>query len=127
MTRTCRKCERIKDSTEFYGPSRSYCKECMRAARRAAYDVEESRRNNWKRYGLKPEDIEELGRIQESACASCRKPFLADRAPCVDHDHETGRVRSLLCHNCNVIIGLAGEDPTVLASCMKYLMAVCDR
>jgi len=39
----------------------------------------------------------------------------------VDHNHETGEVRALLCHNCNTAIGLIKEDTNVLASAIKYL------
>ena len=39
----------------------------------------------------------------------------------VDHCHTTGRVRKLLCGNCNTLIGLSGEDPKVLRAAADYL------
>ena len=39
----------------------------------------------------------------------------------VDHDHATGRVRSLRCHLCNALIGCAREDEAILAQAIAYL------
>jgi hypothetical protein len=39
----------------------------------------------------------------------------------IDHDHETGRLRGLLCHGCNTAIGLLGDDPERLRRAINYL------
>jgi hypothetical protein len=39
----------------------------------------------------------------------------------VDHCHQTDRVRGLLCSKCNLLIGLAKEDPTILKTAASYL------
>lgn len=39
----------------------------------------------------------------------------------VDHDHESGRVRGLLCRACNLILGHAGDSRSVLMSAIEYL------
>lgn len=41
--------------------------------------------------------------------------------PHVDHDHETGKVRGMLCHNCNLMIGYAKEDIQTLRRAITYL------
>ena len=39
----------------------------------------------------------------------------------VDHDHKTGKVRGMLCHACNTVIGHADDNVTILNSAIKYL------
>lgn len=62
---------------------------------------------------------------QSGVCAICgtsesdaRKGVLD-----VDHDHQTGRIRGLLCSACNTAIGLLRDDPVLLASAIRYLRA----
>jgi hypothetical protein len=43
------------------------------------------------------------------------------RDPQVDHDHETGKVRSLLNKGCNIAIGLLGDSPTTIDAAAAYL------
>jgi len=52
-------------------------------------------------YGLTIEEVEEMARQQDNACAICLKVKRLG----VDHDHETGRVRGLLCWSCNLAVG----------------------
>jgi hypothetical protein len=51
---------------------------------------------------------------QAGRCKFCNKPFINLSAACMDHDHHTGKVRWLLYRNCNLMLGNAFEDPTVL-------------
>lgn len=69
-------------------------------------------------YGLTPEEVTELLESQNGLCAICKSiPVKA----CVDHDHETNEVRGILCHSCNVALGLFKDDIKVLEQAMEYL------
>lgn len=71
-------------------------------------------------YGLRPGEFSDLLVRQSDACAVCRTPF-AGIAPNVDHDHETGRVRGLLCHRCNLMLGHSRDSATILRVAAEYL------
>ena len=78
------------------------------------------------RYGITPEEYEEMHERQRGVCAICgraEKRRLNGRVTrlSVDHDHETGRVRGLLCWACNRAIGLLQEDRRVLEHAISYL------
>jgi hypothetical protein len=59
---------------------------------------------------------------QGGICAICGGPPTGmGKSYHVDHDHETGIVRGLLCSNCNTALGLLGDDPSRLAAAIRYL------
>ena len=76
--------------------------------------------NQEKRFGLTRVELDEMFRSQNGVCALCYTPFLAQR-PCVDHCHETNKVRGLLCHHCNTALGLFKDNTDVLSNAIKYL------
>jgi hypothetical protein len=59
---------------------------------------------------------------QNGACAICKGEGDGRwKKLCVDHDHKTGKVRQLLCRNCNVVLGQVGDNPNLLEEMIKYL------
>lgn len=78
-------------------------------------------------YGLSTADYEQLLTSQGGVCAICRKPPLGqtrnDATLHVDHDHDKGSVRGLLCRNCNLGIGFFEDDPALMESAILYLRA----
>lgn len=69
------------------------------------------------RYGISLNEYQQLIEDQEGKCAICRDTHRATNSPanwagklCVDHDHETGDVRGLLCNACNLAIGYCNTD-----------------
>lgn len=59
---------------------------------------------------------------QGGACAICGwAPEPGERRLCIDHCHESNRVRGLLCHKCNRAIGGLGHSPSRLRNAARYL------
>lgn len=84
---------------------------------------EKQRGWNLKKYGLTLEQYDALLEAQGGVCAVCledRRDRMGRRLH-VDHDHETGRVRGLLCMRCNNAIGQAGESAATLRALADYL------
>lgn len=76
-----------------------------------------------KEYNITLKRYEEMLQAQDNKCAVCKINFSElKRKPCVDHCHKTGVVRGLLCHKCNVSIGLLNEDFGTVLNLVKYLI-----
>jgi hypothetical protein len=75
------------------------------------------------KYNLTPSDQEAILREQGNACAICVIKFgnAPGRVPFVDHDHQTGNVRGLLCHKCNSGLGMFEDQPVYLDRAAEYL------
>lgn len=80
-------------------------------------------RHRERKYGLSKERFFEMLRIQGGACAICgtHDPKGAFGVFCVDHCHETGVVRGLLCQSCNVAIGALGDTADSVQRAVDYL------
>ena len=95
------------------------------ASWRARLDGEHAAK--WRRkhyYGLAPEEFDRMLNLQNGSCAICKKSF--GEAPfgrrlAVDHCHDTGKVRGLLCSQCNGAIGLLGESPKRIRAAADYV------
>ena len=81
------------------------------------------RKSNLKRlYQITPSGYQELLAKQSNKCAICqrdRSVFAKDFV--VDHHHESGKVRALLCPACNTAIGLFGDNPEILDRAAAYI------
>lgn len=73
-------------------------------------------------YGLEPGAYGVLYVFQGKVCAICRRATGATRALSVDHDHETGRVRGLLCRPCNDLLGHLRDDVEAARRIVRYLL-----
>jgi hypothetical protein len=85
------------------------------------------RKQSLKLYDLTVEDFEMLWDAQKGRCLVCDTDMLRthrdSRSAVVDHDHETGVVRALLCNNCNRAIGLLGDDSDRMIAAGMYVLA----
>lgn len=78
-------------------------------------------KTNWHRqtrYGITKGDVEAMLTRQHGRCLGCK--ILMEK-PCIDHCHKTGKVRGLLCSNCNAVLGMSKESPATLRRLMAYL------
>jgi hypothetical protein len=104
--------EYTEENTIYYEKFR-HCRSCSR--------IRQLERN----YGVTEQHVEEMLSNQESSCAICKVPF--EGTPRVDHDHETGDVRGLLCHSCNTLLGHAKDSVETLKSAIEYLEKFSDK
>lgn len=72
-------------------------------------------------YGLERGEYDRRFEEQSGHCAICDIELEEGRNLAVDHDHETGAVRGLLCDNCNRGLGYFGDDPDRLRTASKYV------
>ncbi len=122
----CADCKELKPYSEF-PPSKkakdgrhSYCKVCNN---RRSQGVEET--SPWRVSALPPEApvrhrrrrLRPLVAEQGGLCAICQRPDPEH----VDHDHETGKVRGILCFNCNGGLGQFKDDLDALLAAATYL------
>jgi hypothetical protein len=79
-------------------------------------------------FGITQEQYEEMFRRQNGRCGICQKrhkPYKNGKGKVrnlsVDHDHETGKVRGLLCNRCNMALGMLGDTQDGLKAALRYL------
>lgn len=130
-TKACAVCKEAKALTEFkprpayrYGVN-SVCRKCDAKARRDLYHRNPQKERDRGRafhllsqYGLTPEQHDAMS---ANGCHICGEACKTGRRLAVDHCHSTGRVRGVLCANCNRAIGLFGDDAERLKKAFEYL------
>lgn len=133
--RRCTKCGETKPRTEFYRHSQcpstthSECKACSRSSWNAARRrwkqknpeaaARSTKRKNLRRFGISLEQYEEMAARQGGACAICGAT--PERALDVDHDHETGAIRALLCGMCNRGLGSFRDRADLMVKAIDYI------
>jgi hypothetical protein len=115
-------------------PTQRHCSTCHReymvawrghktAERQAVVEAVKRDRRIKRKYDLSPEEQESMLRAQGNACAICVTRFGNEpiQRPRVDRCHTTGHVRGLLCHKCNIAIGLLDDQPRFFDLAAQYL------
>jgi len=135
FTRRCRRCiqlsnyarqRRVRDETGKW-PSQA----TRRTPKRLAYEAEYQRRPETRerarasarkyKYGITADEYDALVLASGGLCAICQSDMGDDI--CVDHCHDSGSVRGLLCRNCNFGLGHFRDDPARLTAALAYLSA----
>jgi Recombination endonuclease VII len=130
--------ERLKD------PEVAARRRAIKQARLANPEVRERRRKQWREwaqanrynspdknraralkrlYGLTQDQYDAMSVAQDHKCASCGALEIEQKhgVLVVDHCHATGKVRGLLCNQCNLILGLSNDNPVLLRRWADYL------
>ena len=147
--RTCKLCNEYKDISHF-APEGYQCRECRNEKQRAYYaalpeDVRIARQKNgeyqrnyrannlekvkelsrkthiMRKFGLTIEEYDVMFSAQNGVCAICEDTCATGYRLAVDHNHTTGKIRALLCKNCNTAIGLLKENTDTMTKAIKYL------
>lgn len=149
--KTCSQCKTTKTVDSFYKDKshsdghHSHCKECHKAKGREyrndpiRRDLLNERSRKWRldnpekakkfqrnayyknMYGLTLDDYTEMFDNQNGLCAICNTGNSSWGKLAVDHCHISGKVRGLLCFNCNTSIGKMNDSPSLLRKAANYL------
>lgn len=138
-SKKCCSCKVIKSLTDYYknksrkDNSDTICKDCRNEVTKIttlnkpdemkARALKSRLKND---FGLTPEAFNKMLQAQNNKCASCGKTTEENgKRLCVDHDHKSGKVRGLLCDNCNVALGHL-KDNLYNAKCLvNYIEDYC--
>jgi hypothetical protein len=120
--KTCSKCHQSKDLEKFHINRKSLdgrhtiCAECRREYVRGrplpARDYKK------RRYNVDSDTFQTILDNQAGLCAICEQPLTKID---IDHCHTSGRVRGLLCHPCNLGLGMFQDSPELLAKAIVYI------
>jgi hypothetical protein len=125
----------VKQPEEFIPDKRkkdgcgSWCRVCHSTFVKAKYrddPLYRERHNAWVRkakllrtFGITVEQYDELWLAQDGRCDICKQT--SEDWLSIDHDHETGEIRKLLCSGCNFGLGHFKDDTVRLAAAIEYL------
>jgi len=98
--RRCPNCKQEKDVPEFYKDRAGMCKACLRERSKVYMQRYLAKRL----YGITDEEYDVLEALRQHGCMICGRPEDHRRLH-IDHNHDTGEVRGLLCSHCNSALG----------------------
>lgn len=119
--------KRLAKSKAWYEANKDKVKAYAKKWRKTDKGKAHSRSRIRKRkYGLDHDAYWNLAASQSNLCAICHQPEVVKQkgeviSLSVDHDHDTGQVRELLCCRCNSIIGRADDNIVLLEACIRYI------
>lgn len=74
-----------------------------------------------KKYGLTVDEYESMLAGQNNSCYICEEIAPEGKRLCIDHCHETGKTRKIICNNCNIALGGARDNIEILERLIRYL------
>ncbi len=104
--RSCYSCGEFKSAIEYNGHDSLDCSVCVAESVRLRNIWQEDKRLQ-RTYGITIADYDRMYEQQRGQCAICgRHQSALGYRLYVDHSHETGKVRQLLCSTCNTLVGM---------------------
>ena len=129
----CTDCQETKPIDEFNnnpkgaGGKYSKCKTCTRAYAKRQYEKKNKNDYFLRTYGITLADARQILHRQGGWCAICKTEVHFNErrrnSAVVDHCHETGVVRGILCNHCNCGLGMFKDKPNVLRNAAEYLQS----
>lgn len=125
VSKICKDCNHDKPIEDFRPPRSPRCLPCLQKKRKDEYKQRGGKEyiygHNLKQYGLTLDEYRSMLAAQGGRCAICSKEPPTGKRLNVDHNHETGATRELLCRWCNYALGNAKDDPARLRAMADYL------
>lgn len=114
-----------KDKNGKYGV-RKVCRACQKIVSDKYYSSQKGKEMRFKqwlktRYNLTLDEYNALVKKYDNKCAICKNPPAYYFKLYIDHNHDTGKVRGLLCSHCNCLLGMAKENVATLQEAINYL------
>lgn len=132
--RVCRGCHDELDTKHFrrskHGPGgfQNYCRKCRKERQNKITGDAYYLRMAQQKYNITPAEYQAMHDAQGGVCAICKNPERArhqtrgrPKRLAIDHDHQTGTVRGLLCSGCNLVLGFANDSHETLVLAAEYL------
>jgi hypothetical protein len=127
----CPSCKDTKFLTQFW-KNQYCCIDCSKLKQKTSWNSRTPKKRLEQhlkfKYGISPETFLKVWDKQEGNCAICKDalPNLMAyenrrRGYAIDHNHDTGEFRGILCTECNVLLGMASDSPEILKEAVKYL------
>lgn len=124
LNKICSKCNKNLSLENFYkrkdlsSGTQSWCKECQHKRTKEYKQKVGYRKYNLKAaYNITQEEYISLLNKQNGKCKICGN----SKKLLIDHNHSTGQIRGLLCHNCNIALGHIFDNPVIASRLTQYL------
>jgi len=126
----CKLCGIMKPFSEFWKKGdnkdghRNRCISCCsKVQKKYRVDPERERKYNLKKkYGITPEEYDEMLKNQNGVCKICGTDIPKGKGRFhIDHCHRTDKIRGLLCNNCNSMLGFINDNSFILIKAIRYL------
>lgn len=121
---TCQTCKTIFKPRKT-GNVAKFCDECAIENHRSRMRADRRRKGLWEHYKLTLDEYQAMHDAQNGLCLICNKKTSGrgkkNNQLAVDHCHQTGHIRGLLCNKCNTAIGLFNDNIELLKNAQNYL------